>query len=818
MSTPYDRSYVYGNFGIPVGIRQIPYQPYQSGSNVYDNYRKPVGIRQILYQPYQSGSNVYDNYRKPVDKWRFRYQPYRIDRNPNSVNEDGGPLWPFAYQRFDNDDVYSVRSSFSPSREGYQPAQIDAQDNFGRTALHLAVYNKRERETEFLLSRGANPNLANDKGETPLHVICRINSDRSDYMQLYNVYTEQEKRIIVSLLARGADPNAADVNGFTPLHVVCQKKCDDYNVRRSCMNDNAYRNYQSVIESMLRHGADPTLANAEGSTPLHLICKGYGGNHQLAETLFEFADERYRPIPVDARDAMGETPLHLALRESNKQLVKWLLRRGANRTLANSKGETPLHIVCQRHAESVGWARWIMAIRSDDDDRHPRVQIDARDNSNNAPLHIAASHGHVYLVDFLLEKGADPTLVNDKGETPLHLICWKKCEDDPRYERGLPWPWNLDSVIESMLRRGADPTLANAQGSTPLHIICKGYGDDRQLAEMLFELCDQRYRPFPVDARDGNGETALHLATNRLGNNKLVDFLLRRGAAQNAVNDKGETPLHIICRRGDVQMLRLFFDVNQQIDKVVQIDVKDTLARTPLQWAVANFKLDMIDLLLDRGADLSSFVFPVESHFYERFRTDDKARSMIKAELVPGIMMVVEHLESKGCELERSDALHIMSLFTEYESFTESMDLDKCWYDDEELVSKSQKIMVNPSLSLRDLIQLRPREAAKRLTYADYFEFMCSTGLEDLITTDLRHFRACVDHLCEKLSSKFFRSCALEPFQKLIHYRLPLECCELILQNLRNKDLCHICLAAEGQTVEDGKICAIKRNNERPYS
>ncbi|XP_014221888.1 ankyrin-1-like [Trichogramma pretiosum] len=785
MSKPYNRSYVYDNFGNPVGNCRFPHQPYQKTSYAYDNFRNPVGNRQL------------------------RNQPYRSNRDPNSFNEYRGPLLHCICERSGNDDVYSVKSLFSPSREGYQPVQIDAQDDFGRTALHLAVYNKLERITEFLLSRGANPNLANDKGETPLHVICRINSDRLDYMQFY----EQEKRIIELLLGRGADPNAADEDGFTPLHVVCQKKCDDYYERRSCMNDNAYRNYLSVIESMLRHGADPTLANVEGWTPLHLICKGYGDDRQLAETLFELCDQRYRPFLLDARDAMGETPLHFALRDSNEQLIQWLLRRGANRNLANAKGETPLHVVCQRPFEAVGWARWIMAIRSDDDDRHPRVRIDARDNSNNAPLHIAASHGYVYLVDFLLDNGANPTLANDKGDTPLHLICWKKCLDN--YARSMtirrrnPLPVNLDtyrnyqSVIESMLRRGADPSLANAEGSTPLHLICKGYGDDRQLAEMLFELCDQRYRPFPVDARDGNGETALHLATNRLGNNKLVDFLLRRGADQNAVNDKGETPLHIICRRGDLQMLRLFFEINQQVERVVQVDAKDTLGRTPLQWAVANFKLDMIDLLLDRGADLSSFVFPIERHFYERFGTDDKARSMIKAELVPGIMMVVEHLQSKGYELELSDAVHIMSLFAEYElPFTESTDLDKRWYDDEELVIKSQKIMVNPSLSLRDLIQLQPKEAAKQLTYVDYFEFMCSTGLEDLITTDLRHFRACVDYLCEKLSSKFFRSWALQPFQKLIHYRLPIEICEIIIETLTNKDLCHICLVAEGQTVD----------------
>ncbi|KAL7305462.1 hypothetical protein TKK_0002201 [Trichogramma kaykai] len=58
------------------------------------------------------------------------------------------------------------------------------------------------------------------------------------------------------------------------------------------------------------------------------------------------------------------------------------------------------------------------------------------------------------------------------------------------------------------------------------------------------------------------------------------------------------------------------------------------------------------------------------------------------------------------------------------------------------------------------------------------------------------HKEACYLHLCEKLWRQFFRRWALDPFMKLIHYRLPILCCDMVVEELMNKDLYHICLAA----------------------
>ncbi|XP_014233173.1 uncharacterized protein LOC106656623 [Trichogramma pretiosum] len=364
-----------------------------------------------------------------------------------------------------------------------------------------------------------------------------------------------------------------------------------------------------------------------------------------------------------------------------------------------------------------------------------------------------------------------------------------------------------NSLVELLLRRGADPNWANIAGSTALHIIFKRDRPDYYvLAKMLFELSDKKYQPLQINLQDYLGNTPLHLTLSlRRGRMEIVKLLLQFGANPNLANAKGWTPLKkLFNRKYDDKLAETFFQICAEKKQPLEVDAKDKLGQTPLQLAVANILPSAVDLLLDQGADLTDFVFPLASYLDE---IPTNYTHSFDLRLASGLLVITERLEKSGYELDQSGALSIMKVFAKHRWFEKPSDAERAWCDQEKFSSKASKIMVNPSLSLYDLIQLQPEEASKLVTYADYFRLWSSRELGNLFVSK-SHRKPCTLHLIEKLSRGFFREWALEFFCELVRYQLPIECCEIIIDDsFVNENLCNICLAAAIQNEKDrGKM------------
>ena len=93
---------------------------------------------------------------------------------------------------------------------------------------------------EFMLGIGTNPNRRDTNVEFPLL--------KASFFGRYKMVKE--------LLDYGADPNLQDNYGDTPLH----------NAVRS-----PYLSWVKTVKILLENGADPTIVNKRGKTPLHLI-------------------------------------------------------------------------------------------------------------------------------------------------------------------------------------------------------------------------------------------------------------------------------------------------------------------------------------------------------------------------------------------------------------------------------------------------------------------------------------------------------------------------------------------------------------------
>ncbi|CAB0033789.1 unnamed protein product [Trichogramma brassicae] len=714
----------------------------------------------------------------------------RRGANPNLADKSGYTPLHFVCLREDDDDNMA-KMLFAICEEKHQTVQVDARDNEGRTPLLVAIHNGKINLVEFLLRRGARPDLADDNKVTPLHAICeRKNGDDGLAKKFFEINDE---------LSQLVEVGAKNKEGSTPLHLALSHGCKKLN------------------ELLLKRYADLNLTNAEGRTPLHVICQREDDDADLLNMLFEMGEKFNKPIQVDARDEFGYTALHLALIRGHEQMAEWLLRRGADLNLANALRSTPLHLISEGKKDYADLLKTFFEIS---DEQTRPVNVDTRDSEGQTPLHYAISHRHKKVFELLLRRNADPNLADNDGSTALHTICmaddddgWAKMlfeiseEKNKQVQidaRGMNdfTPLHhalvneeLREVAELLLRKGAATNLVDREGSTPLHTVCE-YADDEDRVRMLIEISNEENKPVVVDARDKLGRTPLHLALAR-GNGQVVKYLLKLGADPNLADENGFSPLHVVSKDlyDDAEFLTLFCDVSKEVNRPLQLDAQDKNGRTPLQWAVANLFLNVVDVLVDQGADLSSFVFPSKSFFAERFGSisemDERERPAFKLWIASKIVTVVERLEKRGYEFDRSNTLDIMSLFAEFELFEKSTDLEETWCDDEEFVSKSKEIMVNSSLSLHYLIRLRPEEAAKQLKNENYIEL--ANKLADLPES---YQEACAVHLCEIISRGFFWPWALDAFYELQRYQLPILCCEMSIANLQNEDLYNICLAS----------------------
>ncbi|XP_014229962.1 ankyrin-1-like [Trichogramma pretiosum] len=662
-------------------------------------------------------------------------------------------------------------------RDVFRPAEIDwlLSRVFAKKKIGTENY-QGERFVDFVIRTGYKDDQPETSARrtTPLHHAAKRIHDRENKNRAIGRLFEIYDRL---------DVNYVDEAGSTHFHVACMAGCREVvekfleqgrvdpdgvlpKTGESALHLALTNERREIVESLLKAGADPNLADKDGTTPLHIIGKRCtDDDDDLVDKFFEISEEKNRPVRVDAKDESGNTPLLLALYHGNKRVARTLLSRGADPDLAGAGGLTPLHVIGKRRRDVDGLAELFLEVL---DEVRKTVRIDARDDWGWTPLHWTMRFGNKDGASLLLRRGADVNLANNEGSTPLHisskgygrfdttkmLLDNEECKVDVRDKWGntalhLALGHSQTRVAKSLLRRDADPNAANEEGETPLHVVCAMYRSN-DLLEMFFEVNDDIRKIVRVDAKDKKGNTPLHLAL-RLNNKKMAECLVKRGADINLANEEGSTPMHVIAKRDkDDGWIELFFGIVDDVRKMVRVDVQDKSGRTPLQWAVANLKPNAIDVLLNRGAaDLSNFVFPTVSHFDECLKSHRIKDVRFKSRLPSIALDVVDRLEKRGYEPSRSDASTIVKLFVKYEFFEEpTMDLD------EKFAQEAKKTTIDSGRSLYDLIQSRAEEAEKLFTDEDYTELKRSKKLSRI---KLRLYRASWTRLRGLLARAFFQ-------------------------------------------------------------
>ena len=154
------------------------------------------------------------------------------------------------------------------------------------------------------------------------------------------------------------------------------------------------QNNAEVIRSLIQRGFDPNTVDVDGQYAIGLA---------LREASFKVVDALLENpgVQVEVRNRNDESPLMLAAFKGLTEYCDRLIKRGAD---VNKPGWAPLH-----YAATGGHLATLQLLL----DNH--AYIDAASPNGSTPLMMAAMYGTTSATKLLLEGGADPSLKNDLG-------------------------------------------------------------------------------------------------------------------------------------------------------------------------------------------------------------------------------------------------------------------------------------------------------------------------------------------------------------------------------------------------------------------
>ncbi|XP_055073991.2 85/88 kDa calcium-independent phospholipase A2 isoform X3 [Misgurnus anguillicaudatus] len=274
--------------------------------------------------------------------------------------------------------------------------------------------------------------------------------------------------------------------------------------------------------------------------------------------------EMLQPIVDCIRNHPDWSSAHIAVDTGLRDCLKhnYVLSQMNSR---DAQGQTPLHLACERG--DVACVRELI--------EECQARTDVKDKNGETPMHCAAKQDSSVVVEVLCSQlCAGVNELNAAGETPLHIAC--------RLGRV--------GAVKGLLGGGARCDIIGSKGY-PIHSAMKC--SEKSCVEAILSVS-----PNQVLAEDPvYGGTPLHWAKTA----EMSRLLLDRGCNVNYLSKTGESPLHILTKRGRFEAAMTL------LTHGADPNIKGQDGNTALHLAMKLDHMDLIKALMVFGADVEVY-------------------------------------------------------------------------------------------------------------------------------------------------------------------------------------------------------------------
>ncbi|XP_050390986.1 putative ankyrin repeat protein RF_0381 [Patella vulgata] len=397
----------------------------------------------------------------------------------------------------------------------------------------------------------------------------------------------------------------------------------------------APRGMTDVVEYLIDNGADVNLLDSFQNTALHYLAANLNPHTDKAYLVQKFVDSG---IDFDIQNGKGKTPLFIAVRHANEDVVRVLIRNKCNVNLRGGKTkEPPLKASIYRYVKGRKSLSTMLLTAGCD--------VNSSDADGVTPLMIATRYRNTDLIKMLIQKGADVNARDKRGRTVCHYCFHAGVVRNPSSRRIYTLDPSLNILeyfktlgidalkenknnallcnvlscsdftsLDYLLGKNITFNELNESGENILHhlVRARDFKMDYDLEKLIVEGVD-------INQRNKNGDTPFMVAAFMM-NIKCMEAMSKiKGSELGLTNNRGHNALHLCiigfsCSEMNLITSGLSVSDNHKLylscvcfllGRGVRVNERDRHGRTPLMLAASSNDSRLVKTLLDVGADVT---------------------------------------------------------------------------------------------------------------------------------------------------------------------------------------------------------------------